>query len=148
MPYAIVWEESQNPTMILMFAFMDNENEKKIFFTELNIDSYGTTIRSESPPQDVPPTPPKDGEVLLKRFLFNELKTATWNFHRYNKLGEGGFGSVFKGWVDDSSSTAAKPGTGMLIAVKRINQEGLQGHKEWLVSFTRTSLAYIHFFYD
>ncbi|KAF3432846.1 hypothetical protein FNV43_RR23948 [Rhamnella rubrinervis] len=30
------------------------------------------------------------------------------------------------------SLTAAKPGTGMVIAVKRLNQEGFQGNKEWL----------------
>ncbi|XP_024159100.1 receptor-like cytoplasmic kinase 176 isoform X2 [Rosa chinensis] len=78
------------------------------------------------------PSTSRRERILLKRFLFNELKVATWNFHPHNKLGEGGFGSVFRGWVDDNISTAASPGTGMLIAVKRINQEGLQGHKEWL----------------
>ncbi|PRQ59202.1 putative protein kinase RLK-Pelle-RLCK-VIIa-2 family [Rosa chinensis] len=56
---------------------------------------------------------------------------ATWNFHPDNMVGEGGFGSVFKGWVDDSS-TAANPGKGMLIAVKRINKEGFLGHELWL----------------
>ncbi|XP_042014099.1 receptor-like cytoplasmic kinase 176 isoform X3 [Salvia splendens] len=47
-------------------------------------------------------------------------------------LGEGGFGSVFKGWIDEHTFKAAKAGTGMVIAVKRLNQEGSQGHKEWL----------------
>ncbi|MBA0726565.1 hypothetical protein Golax_002387, partial [Gossypium laxum] len=45
---------------------------------------------------------------------------------------EGGFGSVFKGWIDEHSLTATKPGTGIVTAVKRLNQEGFQGHKEWL----------------
>nr|XP_011469764.1 PREDICTED: protein kinase APK1B, chloroplastic-like isoform X2 [Fragaria vesca subsp. vesca]XP_011469765.1 PREDICTED: protein kinase APK1B, chloroplastic-like isoform X2 [Fragaria vesca subsp. vesca] len=81
---------------------------------------------------DVPSTPQTQGENLLRRFFYNELKTATWNFHPENKLGEGSFGQVFKGWVDDNTSTAAKPGTGMLVAVKNINREGLQGHEEWL----------------
>lgn len=69
----------------------------------------------------------------LKSFAFNELKTATRNFRPDSMVGEGGFGCVFKGWVDENSLTAAKPGTGMVIAVKRLNQEGLQGHKEWLM---------------
>ena len=73
---------------------------------------------------------------MLRRFFLNELKTATWNFHPDNMVGEGGFGSVFKGWVDDNSSTASNPGKGMLIAVKRINQEGFLGHQQWSVSFT------------
>lgn len=51
-------------------------------------------------------------------------------------LGEGGFGLVFKGWIDEQSLAAAKPGTVTVIAVKKLNQEGLQGHQEWLVSVT------------
>lgn len=70
----------------------------------------------------------------LKIFGFNDLRTATRNFRPDSVLGEGGFGCVFKGWIDENTFKAAKPGTGMVIAVKRLNQEGLQGHKEWLVS--------------
>ncbi|GMY14538.1 receptor-like cytoplasmic kinase 176 [Fagus crenata] len=77
-----------------------------------------------------------EGEILqatnLKSFGFSELKMATRNFRPDSVVGEGGFGSVFKGWIDEHSLTATKPGTGMMIAVKRLNQEGLQGHKEWL----------------
>ena len=87
----------------------------------------------------VPPTPRSEGEILqspnLKSFSFSELKTATRNFRPDSVLGEGGFGSVFKGWIDEHSYAATKPGTGMVIAVKRLNQESLQGHREWLVSF-------------
>ncbi|XVF75335.1 hypothetical protein PTKIN_Ptkin13bG0179700 [Pterospermum kingtungense] len=80
--------------------------------------------------------PRTEGEILqssnLKSFNFSELRTATRNFRPDSVLGEGGFGCVFKGWIDENSLTAAKPGTGMVIAVKRLNQEGLQGHQEWL----------------
>ncbi|GMP49365.1 hypothetical protein CsSME_00016371 [Camellia sinensis var. sinensis] len=84
----------------------------------------------------VPPTPRSEGEILqstnLKSFSFSDLKMATRNFRPDSVLGEGGFGSVFKGWIDENSFTASKPGTGIIIAVKRLNQEGFQGHKEWL----------------
>lgn len=70
----------------------------------------------------------------LKSFGFSDLKTATRNFRPDSVLGEGGFGSVFKGWIDENTFAATKPGTGMIIAVKRLNQEGFQGHREWLVS--------------
>lgn len=77
-----------------------------------------------------------EGEILLssnlKSFTFNELKNATRNFRPDSVLGEGGFGSVFKGWVDEQSLAASKPGIGVVIAVKRLNQDGFQGHKEWL----------------
>ncbi|XP_012463426.1 probable serine/threonine-protein kinase PBL10 [Gossypium raimondii] len=84
----------------------------------------------------VPLTPRTEGEILqctnLKSFSFANLKTATRNFRPDSVLGEGGFGSVFKGWIDENSFNASKPGTGIVIAVKRLNQEGFQGHKEWL----------------
>ncbi|MBA0666098.1 hypothetical protein Goklo_002549, partial [Gossypium klotzschianum] len=80
--------------------------------------------------------PRTEGEILqssnLKSFNFSELRTATRNFRPDSVLGEGGFGCVFKGWIDEISLTAAKPGTGLVIAVKRLNQEGFQGHQEWL----------------
>ncbi|XP_039128691.1 receptor-like cytoplasmic kinase 176 isoform X2 [Dioscorea cayenensis subsp. rotundata] len=84
----------------------------------------------------VPPTPRSEGEILqssnVKSFTFNDLKMATRNFRPDSVLGEGGFGSVFKGWIDEHTLAAAKAGTGIIIAVKRLNQEGFQGHKEWL----------------
>ncbi|CAI9299001.1 unnamed protein product [Lactuca saligna] len=64
----------------------------------------------------VPPsswTPRSQTEILqlgnLKPFSFNVLKLATRNFRLVNVLGEGGSGSVFKGWIDEQS-------------VKRLNQ--------------------------
>ncbi|PKU68191.1 receptor-like cytoplasmic kinase 176 [Dendrobium catenatum] len=84
----------------------------------------------------VPPTQRSEGEILkssnVRSFAFNELKTATRNFRPDSIVGEGGFGAVFKGWVDEQTFAPAKPGTGIVIAVKKLNQEGFQGHKEWL----------------
>lgn len=65
----------------------------------------------------------------LRPFTFADLKAATRNFRSDTLLGEGGFGCVFKGWVDEQGF---RPGTGIVIAVKKLNLEGLQGHKEWL----------------
>lgn len=92
----------------------------------------------------VPSTPRTEGDILqssnLKNFTFNDLKAATRNFRPDSVLGEGGFGCVFKGWVDENSLSAVRPGTGMVIAVKRLNQEGCQGHQEWLVSIIISTL--------
>lgn len=85
------------------------------------------------------PTPRSEAEILssphVKAFSFNELKNATRNFRPDSLLGEGGFGYVFKGWIDEHTLTAARPGSGLVIAVKKLKPEGFQGHKEWLVSF-------------
>ncbi|XP_020582407.1 LOW QUALITY PROTEIN: probable serine/threonine-protein kinase PIX7 [Phalaenopsis equestris] len=68
----------------------------------------------------------------LRRFTFNELKCATRNFRPESLLGEGGFGCVFKGWVEENGTAPMKPGSGLTVAVKTLNHDGLQGHKEWL----------------
>lgn len=70
----------------------------------------------------------------LKSFQFNELKVATRNFRADSVLGEGGFGSVYKGWVDENTFAPTRWGTGLVIAVKSLNLDGSQGHQEWLVS--------------
>ncbi|XP_068328053.1 uncharacterized protein [Pyrus communis] len=89
----------------------------------------------------VPSTFRTEGEIVqssnLKAFRFDKLKTATRNFHSDCILGEGHLGSVFKGWVDENSLTTTKPGTGMVVAVKRIDQEYLWGdHRELLAEIS------------
>ncbi|KAM7269137.1 hypothetical protein ACFE04_024634 [Oxalis oulophora] len=97
----------------------------------LTIPSYADRTNSECLP-----TPRSEGEILnspnLKAFTFNELKNATRNFRPDSLLGEGGFGYVFKGWLDEHTMSASKPGSGMVVAVKKLKPEGFQGHKEWL----------------
>ncbi|XP_078157091.1 cysteine-rich receptor-like protein kinase 6 [Carex rostrata] len=48
------------------------------------------------------------------------LKAATHNFHETNKLGEGGFGAVYKGILPN----------GQVVAVKRLSQSSGQGLEE------------------
>ncbi|KAH7287589.1 hypothetical protein KP509_32G063700 [Ceratopteris richardii] len=67
-----------------------------------------------------------------REFQFIELKSATRNFRPDSMLGEGGFGHVFKGWVDEHGTAPAKPGTGLAVAVKILKTDAVQGHKEWL----------------
>lgn len=72
-----------------------------------------------------------NGQILphpnLRVFSFAELKVATKNFRPDTVLGEGGFGKVYKGWLDDKAS--GKSGT--VIAVKKLNSESVQGLEEW-----------------
>lgn len=74
-----------------------------------------------------------NGQILptpnLRIFSFAELKTATKNFKADTVLGEGGFGKVYKGWLDDKGP--GKSGSSTVIAVKKLNSESLQGFEEW-----------------
>ncbi|WCJ31765.1 Protein kinase superfamily protein [Euphorbia peplus] len=68
----------------------------------------------------------------LKSFKLSELKNASRNFHPQNLLGEGGFGEVYKAWLDEQTLGPTRPGHGISVAVKKLKPDGFQGHKEWL----------------
>ncbi|KAG9134927.1 hypothetical protein Leryth_001183 [Lithospermum erythrorhizon] len=76
---------------------------------------------------------PNNGHILphpnLKIFSFLELKAATKNFRSDTVLGEGGFGKVFKGWIEEKGSS--KNASATVIAVKKLNTESVQGYDEW-----------------
>ncbi|CAA7406464.1 unnamed protein product [Spirodela intermedia] len=65
----------------------------------------------------------------LHAFQLGELRAITHNFSSSFLLGEGGFGPVHKGYVDDKLRQGLKA---QPVAVKVLNTEGLQGHREWL----------------
>ncbi|KAM7531720.1 hypothetical protein LguiB_035130 [Lonicera macranthoides] len=64
----------------------------------------------------------------LRVFTYAELKSVTKNFSRSTKIGEGGFGSVYKGVIKSSENHSKK----IDVAVKQLSRRGLQGHKEWV----------------
>ncbi|KAF6135492.1 hypothetical protein GIB67_015345 [Kingdonia uniflora] len=64
----------------------------------------------------------------LRIFSFSELRNATNNFDRMLKIGEGGFGSVYKGAIIPPDGQ----GDRITVAVKKLNKNGLQGHKQWV----------------
>ncbi|CAN4095500.1 unnamed protein product [Withania somnifera] len=65
-------------------------------------------------------------------FAFKELALATQNFREANLIGEGGFGCVYKGRLD----------SGMIVAIKQLNLEGLQGNQEFVVEVLMLSLMH------
>ncbi|XP_008799403.1 probable serine/threonine-protein kinase PBL19 [Phoenix dactylifera] len=64
----------------------------------------------------------------MRVFELDELRNATNDFSRMLKIGEGGFGKVYKGFIKPLDGK----GDRITVAVKKLNQRGLQGHKEWL----------------
>ncbi|KAJ0759778.1 putative protein kinase RLK-Pelle-CrRLK1L-1 family [Helianthus annuus] len=78
----------------------------------------------------------------LKVFKFSDLEKATSNFSLDFLLGEGLYGKVFLGWVEQDTLAPSTQGVGTAVAIKRVNQESLQGPAEWLVSIQ----TYIHYY--
>ncbi|OMP01650.1 hypothetical protein COLO4_11693 [Corchorus olitorius] len=58
-----------------------------------------------------------------RRFSIEELASATSNFSNERKLGEGGFGGVYRGYLADLD---------MIVAVKKISSGSRQGKKEYI----------------
>ncbi|MFS7959971.1 putative non-specific serine/threonine protein kinase [Helianthus anomalus] len=80
--------------------------------------------------------PPRGRQIMipkLKMFTFSELKTATKNFGQESFLGEGGYGKVFKGWLDSVTLAPQKTGDGIAVAIKKSSPNRCQGLNEWQV---------------
>ncbi|KAL3611696.1 hypothetical protein D5086_002716, partial [Populus alba] len=61
-------------------------------------------------------------DLVTGIFTFRQIKAATNDFDPENKLGEGGFGSVYKGVLSD----------GTIIAVKQLSAKSKQGNREFV----------------
>ncbi|XP_057480912.1 probable serine/threonine-protein kinase PBL5 isoform X2 [Actinidia eriantha] len=62
--------------------------------------------------------------VSTRAFSFVQLVAATENFKSDYFLGEGGFGKVYRGELED---------TGQIVAIKQLDHNGLQGTREFTV---------------
>uniref|UniRef100_A0A452YYX5 Protein kinase domain-containing protein n=1 Tax=Aegilops tauschii subsp. strangulata TaxID=200361 RepID=A0A452YYX5_AEGTS len=78
---------------------------------------------------------PREGNnqhIAAHTFTFRELAAATKNFRQDCLLGEGGFGRVYRGRLDN----------GQAVAVKQLDRNGLQGNREFLVEVLMLSLLH------
>ncbi|KAJ8642122.1 hypothetical protein MRB53_018816 [Persea americana] len=66
----------------------------------------------------------------VKRFSYSELRIATRDFSSANKIGQGGFGCVYKGRLKGGS----------LAAIKVLSPESNQGFREFLTEINVISL--------
>ena len=67
-----------------------------------------------------------------RTFTFASLSAATQSFEDENFLGEGGFGKVYKGHLQD---------TGEIVAVKKLDRNGCQGVREFVVEVMTLSMV-------
>ncbi|KAL1813582.1 probable serine/threonine-protein kinase PBL17 [Daucus carota subsp. sativus] len=69
------------------------------------------------------------GNSNLDIFTYEEMRLATKRFRSDQVLGEGGFGIVYKGVIDEN----VRPGYMKTeVAIKELDPEGIQGDREWL----------------
>ena len=62
-----------------------------------------------------------------RRFTYRQLSRATRRFSDDAKLGEGGFGSVYRGFLPD---------LGLHVAIKRVSKTSKQGRREYISEVT------------
>lgn len=97
-----------------------------------------TASGSQITSKNVTPVPPKKNVNDLRQnpgysnvdiFTYNEMKLATKFFRPDYILGEGGFGVVYKGVIDENVRPGYKT---TFVAIKELNRGGYQGDREWL----------------
>ncbi|KAI5340679.1 hypothetical protein L3X38_019953 [Prunus dulcis] len=97
----------------VMFGFL-------IFRRRLKAKSFvsihGPTKSTETRGSSLPP-------YLCRYFPLAEIKAATQNFNDSFIIGVGGFGNVYKGYIDDGGATP--------VAIKRLKPESSQGAHEF-----------------
>ncbi|XP_078435569.1 putative serine/threonine-protein kinase PBL7 isoform X2 [Wolffia australiana] len=71
--------------------------------------------------------------ISAQTFSFRELAAATKNFRADCLLGEGGFGRVYKGKLENPNQ---------VVAIKQLDHNGFQGNREFLVEVLMLSLLH------
>ncbi|WOL12018.1 serine/threonine-protein kinase PBS1-like [Canna indica] len=74
-----------------------------------------------------------NGSSSVRVFSYAELSAATKKFNPDCLIGEGGFGRVYKGHLEDTNQG---------VAVKQLEKNGLQGNREFLVEVLMLSLLH------
>lgn len=74
------------------------------------------------------PGAPSSQSNFVSHIQFVEITLSTQNFHPDTLLGEGRFGPLYKGWIHEHFLTAVKPGSGIAVAIRKLNRVGFKGH--------------------
>uniref|UniRef100_A0A1J3CCQ7 non-specific serine/threonine protein kinase n=1 Tax=Noccaea caerulescens TaxID=107243 RepID=A0A1J3CCQ7_NOCCA len=94
-------------------------------------ESFGKSSASGLPlaPKNIKDLQSNPGYENVDIFTYEEMKIATKQFRPDYILGEGGFGVVYKGVIDENVRAGYKS---TKVAIKELNPEGFQGDREWL----------------
>ncbi|XP_065855076.1 putative receptor-like protein kinase At5g39000 [Euphorbia lathyris] len=102
--------------LIFFFVYLAKAKAKEKDHNKSNRLPFSYTSSSAATPAVLLPTD------LCRQFTLPEIRTATRNFHDENVIGSGGFGTVYKGFVENGS---------VPVAIKRLDSSSKQGIKEF-----------------
>ncbi|XP_057842065.2 cold-responsive protein kinase 1 [Cryptomeria japonica] len=96
-----------------------------------SLNCFGAMFRRGKRSQNSVEKKGEDFSVIrgVKIYSYKDLKLATRNFHPENKIGSGGFGTVYKGVLKDGTE----------VAVKQLSAESRQGVREFLTEIATIS---------
>ncbi|KAM0985701.1 hypothetical protein ACFX13_013161 [Malus domestica] len=117
-----------------------SEKDQHSNYTHASPQVRGDSVVSQTPRRTSSNTTPlasknvKDlrqspGYINVSIFTYDEMSLATKRYRPDLILGEGGFGVVYKGVIDDTVRAGYKT---TQVAIKELNREGYQGDREWL----------------
>ncbi|KAL7584268.1 probable serine/threonine-protein kinase PBL7 isoform X1 [Lactuca sativa] len=95
-------------------------------------ESNQSSVANENDDKIKSPNNKESNKTKARKFTFAQLVTATNNFKAANFLGEGGFGKVYKGKLEDTHE---------IVAIKRLDLDGSQGIREFVVEVLTLSMA-------
>ncbi|CAN8258099.1 unnamed protein product [Cochlearia groenlandica] len=118
------------------YQYSQKQNYQKKKTTTTSGFIYRSLILSKSSgsglqlaPKNIKDLQTNPGYENVDIFTYEEMKLATKQFRPDYILGEGGFGVVYKGVIDDNVRDGYKS---TKVAIKELNPEGFQGDREWL----------------
>lgn len=124
-------------SMVALFVLRRRKTAEDTFLAKDMDHSYQTF--SSIPPSDASSTMTKASSLpseLCRRFTLSEIKTATKSFDSILCIGAGGFGNVYKGYIEGITTP---------VAIKRLNPESKQGVREFHTEIEMLSvLRHIH----
>ncbi|KAJ0694539.1 putative protein kinase RLK-Pelle-CrRLK1L-1 family [Helianthus annuus] len=110
---------------ILILIVFRRQRRVKHHSTTTDKSSWGQTSSDTTLPSD-----------RCRRFTLQEVKMATDEFNDNCSIGSGGFGKVYKGYMDNATT---------IVAIKRLNPSSSQGFHEFLTEIALLSkLRHVH----
>ncbi|KAM0039925.1 putative protein kinase RLK-Pelle-CrRLK1L-1 family [Helianthus debilis subsp. tardiflorus] len=110
---------------VLIFIILSRQRRITHHSTTTDKSSWGQTSSDATLPSD-----------RCHRFTLQEVKMATDEFNENCSIGSGGFGKVYKGYMDNATT---------IVAIKRLNPSSSQGFHEFFTEISLLSkLQHVH----